>query len=127
MPRLPTLNMPRPRTYYVYILTNRSGTLDVGVTNDLARRLAQHAGATPNTFAARYACSRLVYVEATSQPLAAIAREKQLKGWVRRKKIALINRVNPGWSDLAAEWGLHVERDRSADNAPGPDPSLRSG
>ena len=102
-------DMPRSRKYYVYILTNRSGTLYIGVTSNVVRRLAQHAEAAPTEFTGRYACTRLVYLEAAPDPVAAIAREKQLKGWVRRKKVAMINSVNPEWRDLAAEWRLRGE------------------
>jgi putative endonuclease len=119
--------MSNPRSYYVYIVTNRSGTLYLGVTNNLARRLGEHARASSKRFAGRYACTRLVYLEVLSSPAAAIAREKQLKGWVRRKKVALINAANPGWNDLAELWGLRSEHRAAGGVAPEPDPSLRSG
>jgi putative endonuclease len=90
------------KTYWVYILTNRSGTLYIGVTNNVERRLAEHAaaGGGGRSFTARYKLDRLIYVEAYAEARDAIAREKQLKGWRRTKKVALINRVNPGWRDL---------------------------
>jgi putative endonuclease len=87
------------RNFFVYILANRSRGLYIGVTNDLTRRLAQHRVATEG-HSARYRCERLVYVEATPDVRAAIAREKQLKGWRRDKKLALIQSVNPTWKDL---------------------------
>jgi putative endonuclease len=88
------------RTYYVYILASRSRCLYVGVTNDLRRRMAEHrAGGV--AFTARYRCSRLVHVDTTPDVRSAIAREKQLKRWRRAKKLALIERMNPGWEDLA--------------------------
>ena len=90
------------RTLYVYILANRSRGLYIGVTNDIARRLAQHRAATSG-FAARYRCARLVFVETASDARTAIAREKQLKKWRREKKIALIQAMNPGWDDLSAD------------------------
>ena len=94
------------KAYWVYILTNRSGTLYVGVTNDLARRVAEHkAGTHPDGFTAQYALDRLVYCEEYPTVADAIAREKQLKHWRRAKKVALINAVNPAWRDLAAEMG----------------------
>jgi putative endonuclease len=72
------------RTYYVYIVTNRSGTLYIGVTNDLERRMLEHkAGLVPLSFSSRYKTDRLVYFEEGSDVQAAIAREKQLKGWTR--------------------------------------------
>lgn len=95
--------MARRKTYWVYILTNRSGTLYIGVTSDLERRLAEHArGADPNAFTARYAIDRLIYLERFADVGDAIQREKQLKGWRRSKKVALINAINPGWRDLRA-------------------------
>lgn len=94
--------MGRSRTFWVYILTNRSGTLYVGVTRDMTRRLAEHrAGAHPDAFTARYAMDRLVYVEVHPRAADAIRREKQFKGWRRSKKVALIAAVNPGWTNLA--------------------------
>ncbi len=92
------------RSYYVYILTNRSGTLYVGVTNDLQRRLAEHRSAKASSFTGRYKLDRLVYFEETGDVRAAIEREKQLKGWTRQRKIALIAEMNPRWHDLSEEW-----------------------
>ena len=92
------------RSYYVYILTNRSGTLYVGVTNDLQRRLAEHRSAKASSFAGRHKLDRLVYFEETGDVRAAIEREKQLKGWTRQRKIALIAEMNPRWHDLSEEW-----------------------
>ena len=89
------------RNYSVYILASRSQVLYTGVTSDLHRRIKSHLeGATPG-FTTRYRVNRLVYFEVTQDVRAAIAREKQIKGWVRRKKIALIESVNPTWSDLS--------------------------
>ncbi|MBW8771539.1 MAG: GIY-YIG nuclease family protein [Gemmatimonadetes bacterium] len=90
------------RSFFVYILANRSRGLYIGVTNDIVRRLAQHRNATTG-HSARYRCSRLVFVESTPDARAAIAREKQLKNWRREKKIALIQATNPGWDDLSPE------------------------
>src|SRR5829696_4465608 len=88
------------RTFYVYILASRSRTLYIGVTNDLARRLAQHRAATTG-FSVRYRCVRLVLVETAPDARTAIAREKQLKKWRREKKLALIQAMSPGWDDLS--------------------------
>ncbi|MBW8769117.1 MAG: GIY-YIG nuclease family protein [Gemmatimonadetes bacterium] len=88
------------RTFFVYILANRSRGLYIGVTNDLVRRVAEHRSAT-GSFSARYRCSRVVFVEMASDAMAAIRREKQLKSWRREKKIALIEAMNPGWDDLS--------------------------
>ena len=90
-----------PRNYYVYILANRSRTLYVGVTNNLARRLAQHREGKPNSFTSRYAVTRLVHVEVASSARSAIEREKQIKRWSRWKKVTLIEADNPQWADLA--------------------------
>jgi putative endonuclease len=86
----------------VYILASRSRTIYVGVTNDIARRLAQHRLAQ-NGFSKRYRCARLVFVEAAPDARAAIAREKQIKNWRREKKLALIQAANPAWDDLSAD------------------------
>jgi putative endonuclease len=91
------------RTYHVYILASRSRRLYIGVTNNLIRRLGMHRDGQVHT-TARYRIVRLVYVETTDDVRAAIAREKQLKGWVRRKKLALISAANPTWDDLAPGW-----------------------
>lgn len=89
-------------TYHVYILTNRSGTLYVGMTSDMEVRLAQHrAGVYPKAFTKRYAMDRLIYVETFGEARDAVQRERQLKGWRREKKVALINAANPDWHDLA--------------------------
>jgi putative endonuclease len=91
------------RDYYVYILANRSRRLYVGVTNNLLVRLAQHRTGE-SAFTARYRITRLVYFEVTQQVRVAIAREKQIKSWRRAKKLALVEGLNPGWDDLAADW-----------------------
>jgi putative endonuclease len=91
------------KRYYVYIMTNRSGTLYTGVTNDLTRRIAEHKQGTGSTFTTRYRITRLLYMEETDDIHAAIAREKQLKGWTRAKKLALIAAKNPKWVDLWEE------------------------
>ncbi len=86
--------------YYVYIMTNNSGTLYAGVTNDLERRVCEHKQGVHGGFTKRYKLTRLVYYESTSDVRAAIQREKEIKGWVRRRKIALIASMNPYWRDL---------------------------
>jgi putative endonuclease len=92
------------REYYTYIMTNKSGTLYIGVTNDIERRVWEHKNGTNEGFTKRYAMDRLLYYEDYPDPTAAIQREKQLKGWLRKKKIDLIREMNPRWEDLAAEW-----------------------
>jgi len=102
--------------YYVYIMTNRSRTLYTGVTNNLERRVYEHKRRLVDGFTKKYNLTRLVYYEESSDILAAIRREKQIKGWLRSKKIDLIESVNPEWRDLSNGW---FEREL--------DPSLRSG
>jgi len=89
------------RSYYVYIMTNRSRTLYVGVTNDLERRVYQHKQKQIPGFTAKYNITQLVYYEETGDVLAAIAREKTIKGWLRAKKIALVESVNRQWQDFS--------------------------
>jgi putative endonuclease len=88
--------------YYVYIMTNPARTLYTGVTNDLERRVFEHRERLVEGFTKRYGLTTLVYYEASSDVRSAIEREKQIKGWLRRKKVALIESVNPEWMDLAA-------------------------
>jgi putative endonuclease len=92
--------------YYVYIMTNDSRTLYTGVTNNLERRVFEHKNHLVEGFTTKYKITKLVYFEETGDVTAAIAREKQIKGWVRRKKVALIESVNPEWQDLSADWNL---------------------
>ena len=91
------------RNYYIYIMTNRTHTLYVGVTNDLYRRVEEHRRGTTAGFTSRYKINRLVYFEHFKYIGDAIAREKEIKGWVRRKKIAPIEAENLKWSDLSLE------------------------
>lgn len=91
-------------SYYVYIMTNYSRTLYIGVTNNLERRVYEHRNKLVAGFTARYNITVLVYFEETSDVLAAIAREKQLKGWRRERKLALIESLNPQWHDLSTGW-----------------------
>lgn len=88
------------RTYYVYILTSESKTLYTGVTNDLKRRMVEHREGVRG-FASRYKVFHLVHFEAFVDIRDAIAREKEIKGWRREKKMWLIKRNNPSWKDLA--------------------------
>ena len=90
--------------YYVYIMASPSRTIYIGVTNNLERRAYEHAQQLIPGFTSRYNVSRLVYFEQTSDIYAAISREKQLKGWRRAKKIALIEASNPDWRDLSIDW-----------------------
>ncbi len=90
-----------PKYYYVYVMTNRSKTLYTGVTNDVRRRVWEHKHQEGSEFTSRYRCDRLVYYERFVDVGRAIAREKQIKGWLRIKKIQLIVSVNPTWADLS--------------------------
>ncbi len=92
------------KQYYVCIMTNRSRTLYTGVTNNLLRRVYEHKNRLVPGFTEKYNITRLVHYEVTTDVRAAIAREKQIKGWVRAKKIALIEESNPNWSDLSLGW-----------------------
>jgi putative endonuclease len=96
--------MRPPKTCFVYIMSNRSKTLYTGVTNNLIRRVREHKLGTVSRFAAKYKLDRLVYFERFEDIVNAIEREKQIKGWLRIKKIALIVSVNPAWRDLSLEW-----------------------
>jgi putative endonuclease len=95
-----------PKRFAVYIMTNRprSHVLYTGVTGNLVRRVFQHKNKLMPGFTSRYNLTRLVYYEIFVYPDAAIAREKEIKGWRRSKKIQLIETMNSHWFDLAAEW-----------------------
>ena len=94
------------RTYYVYIMASRTRVLYVGVTNNLARRVNEHRSLVAG-FTSRYRVTRLVYFEQFADIRDAIAREKELKGWVRRRKVRLIESRNPTWEDLSETRDLH--------------------
>ena len=94
------------RPYCVYILASRSRVLYVGVTSDLLRRIAQHRARIGSTFTSKYHVDRLVHFEECTDIRSAIAREKQIKGWSRMKKVDLIEAHNAGWIDLAEGWSL---------------------
>ena len=87
--------------YYVYIISSWTRTIYAGVTNDLSRRIAQHKQQAGSSFASKYKVTRLVYFESMSRIQDAIAREKEIKGWRREKKIKLIESLNPNWDDLS--------------------------
>ncbi|MEM7336836.1 MAG: GIY-YIG nuclease family protein [Chloroflexota bacterium] len=90
--------------YYVYILTNHSGTLYIGMTNDLERCLYEHKSKLNSGFTAKYNLHKLLFFEHFTNVNDAILREKQLKRWSRSKKVALIGLQNPDWHDLSLAW-----------------------
>ena len=92
------------KKYFVYIMTNRSGTLYTGVTGDLAGRVFQHKERKGSAFTRKYKIDKLVYYEEYQGVSEAITREKQIKGLLRVKKISLIESMNPEWEDLSASW-----------------------
>ena len=91
-------------SYFTYIMASRSRTLYIGVTGDLLKRVFQHKWREHQGFTARYNCDRLVWLERHQNVQRAIAREKELKGWSRSKKIALIESLNAAWVDLSRQW-----------------------
>lgn len=119
--------MRSPKSFYVYIMANRSRfhILYIGVTGNLTRRVLEHKSKADDGFTRRYNLTRLVYYEHFSYPDAAIAREKEIKGWRRSKKIALVQSMNPLWKDLAREWAdIYKPVDRTPAHF-APDPSAR--
>ena len=90
--------------FFVYILSSKSRTLYIGVTRDLLRRVHEHKTKSIPGFTAKYRIDRLVHFEETGFLMEAVRREKELKGWRRAKKIALLEQANPAWDDLARGW-----------------------
>ncbi|MBR6916797.1 MAG: GIY-YIG nuclease family protein [Clostridia bacterium] len=91
--------------YYTYILTNTNNrVMYIGVTNDIKRRMYEHKNKLIDGFTKRYNVHKLVYFETYTDINLAIRREKELKGWVRNKKNALVERNNPNWDDLSEKW-----------------------
>jgi len=94
----------KKKSFYVYILTNKSNkVLYVGITNNLSRRIYEHKHKLVEGFTKKYNVNKLVYYEIFEDAYSAISREKQLKGWLRKKKVELINAFNPIWQDLYKE------------------------
>ena len=96
--------MGSQKQYYVYIMTNKSRTLYVGMTNNIKKRVYEHKSKLIDGFTKKYNISRLVYFETFGDSYSAIAREKTIKGWLRKKKIELVSRTNPDWRDLSEDW-----------------------
>jgi putative endonuclease len=91
------------KTLYVYIMASKSGTLYVGVTSDIKRRIYEHKQHLIGGFTDKYNVDRLLYVERIGDPASAINREKQIKRWRREKKVMLIDSLNPEWNDLSQD------------------------
>ena len=92
------------KEYYVYIMSNKRGTLYTGITNDLQRRVYQHKNKLAEGFTKRYNITKLVYFVSSNDVTEAIATEKKIKGMLRSKKIELIKSINPMWKDLSEGW-----------------------
>jgi putative endonuclease len=94
-------------TYFVYMMTNANReVLYIGITNNLERRVAEHQTHALKGFTDKYNVTTLVYFESFDDPSTAIAREKQLKGWTRKKKDSLVEKANPLWKDLSKDFDL---------------------
>jgi len=117
-------------TFAVYILTSRSRTLYIGVTNNLRRRILEHKCKVMPGFSSRYNCDRLVWFATFQYVDKAIATETRLKGWLRARKIALIVEKNPTWEDLSAAWYTQEQLEKFGTDRPldgfKADSSLRS-
>jgi putative endonuclease len=101
--------MPHPDQAYVYILANHQRRLYTGITTRLAHRVNEHkTSVNPNSFTSRYKIDKLVYYECFADIHQAIARETQIKGWLRIKKVQLIVANNPTWQDLSLGWGKPI-------------------
>lgn len=93
--------MESQNNYYVYVVASESGTLYIGVSNNLQRRIYEHKNNLIDGFTKKYKCHKLVYYEQTSDIESAISREKQIKRWNRKKKESLIKTTNKTWTDLS--------------------------
>jgi putative endonuclease len=116
---------PAVKQFYVYILASASRRLHIGCTSDLARRVAQHRAGLGVAHTARYRFGALVHFEVTADARVAVRRERQLKGWLGARRVALIEATNPEWRDLARDW--EVEPPAHPPPRRTRDPSLRSG
>lgn len=93
------------KSYWVYILSNQNNNvLYIGISSELEQRIYQHKNKLVKGFTEKYNVNKLIYFEETTDPMSAISREKQLKGWTRKKKEALINQMNPRWADLSLDF-----------------------
>ena len=92
------------KTFFVYIMASKSGTLYVGITSGIERRVYEHKNHLIDGFTDKYDACRLVYFEKLGDCFSAISREKQIKRWRREKKVKLIDSINPEWRDLSEGW-----------------------
>jgi putative endonuclease len=117
--------MRPPRQFFVYIMSNgpRSASIYAGITGNLPQRVWQHKRKVNPGFTSRYNLTRLVYYEAFAYPDAAIAREKEIKGWRREKRLRLIHAMNPQWPDLAERWPNQYKPERAVDGCEIPRPA----
>ena len=92
------------KTLYVRVMASKSGTLYVGVTSDIKRRVYEHKQHLIPGFTDKYNVDRLLYVETIGDPASAVSRERQIKKWRREKKVMLIDSMNPEWNDLSQDW-----------------------
>ena len=92
------------KNYYVYIMASNSGTLYIGVTSNIKKRVYEHKEHLIPGFTDKYNIDRLLYFEVIGDPDSAINREKQIKRWKREKKVTLIDSLNPEWNDLSQDW-----------------------
>lgn len=92
------------KVFYVYIMGSKTGTLYVGVTSNIERRVYEHKNHLLPGFTDKYNVDQLLYYEETNNPISAISREKQIKAWRREKKVKLIDSMNVAWNDLSEDW-----------------------
>ena len=118
--------MPREYRFFVYIMSSKSRRIYTGVTNNIERRVNQHKASEIEGFTQRYEINRLVHYETFQYVGNAIHREKEIKGWDRAKRVALIESENPTWEDLAEDWGKPIELLKPVAVEKKADPSLRS-
>ena len=118
--------MPREFRFYVYIMASKSRRIHTGVTNNIGRRVKQHKASEIEGFTQWYKINRLVHYEVFQYIGNAIHREKEIKRWDRAKHVALIERENPTWEDLAEDWGKPIELLKPVVVEKKADPSLRS-
>jgi len=104
MPEQETPSVWIQKSYFVYIMSSQRRVLYVGVTGNLVRRVLQHKTGAVEGFTSQYKVTQLVYYQCFESVYNAIRREKEIKGWIRQKKVALIEGVNPKWKDLGAGW-----------------------